>query len=184
MNSTNSNIKRLNVGCGTDIRTGWVNLDSANLQGVNVVHDLESLPLPFEDNIFDEILCQDVLEHLNYIPVLQDLHRILKPSGRITIRVPHFSSKNNFIDPTHKKMFSWETFEFFSLNTPYERGYYFPFKFDKLIQSNITFAKKMYLYDYPIELLINTSRTTKSIYESTMLARLFPAMNVEVILEK
>src|SRR4051812_1511318 len=71
-------LKKLNIGCGTDTKEGWVNLDAAGLPGVDVVHDIEKLPLPFADDSFDEILAQDVLEHVEYVPVLQDLRRILK----------------------------------------------------------------------------------------------------------
>lgn len=48
----------LNLGCGTDIRSGWVNLDSAELPGVDVVHDLDRLPLPFEEGRFSLIECR------------------------------------------------------------------------------------------------------------------------------
>ncbi|HCD53350.1 MAG TPA: hypothetical protein DEQ34_12945, partial [Balneolaceae bacterium] len=96
---------KLNLGCGNDIREGWVNLDIAPLPGVDVVHNLEELPLPFEDEEFDHIRAQDILEHLEYIPLLKEIHRILKPGGTISIRVPHFTSRYNFNDPTHKKMF-------------------------------------------------------------------------------
>ena len=60
--------QKLNLGCGNDIRDGWINLDSAKLPGVNIVHDLEDLPLPFGDENFDYVLCQDVLEHVNSDP--------------------------------------------------------------------------------------------------------------------
>ena len=66
---------RLNVGCGTDVRPDWVNLDIAPLPGVDVVHDLNDLPLPFEDERFAEIECRDVLEHLDYTRLLRELHR-------------------------------------------------------------------------------------------------------------
>ena len=46
---------KLNLGCGRDIREGYVNLDKAGLDGVDVVHDLNVFPYPFEDNEFDEI---------------------------------------------------------------------------------------------------------------------------------
>ena len=111
-------MKKLNLGSGKDIKDGWVNLDSAKLPGVDIVHDIEKLPLPFGDNEFNEILCQDILEHIEYIPVLKDIHRILKKGGKLTIRVPHFTSKSNFIDPTHKKRFSIYTFEMFCKNSP------------------------------------------------------------------
>ena len=105
---------KLNVGCGKDIREGWVNLDSVKLPGVDVCHDINLLPLPFADAEFDEILCKDVLEHVEYIPTLGEFHRILKSGGRLTIRVPHFTSKDAFSDPTHRKFFTSHTFRYFT----------------------------------------------------------------------
>jgi hypothetical protein len=55
------NAKKLNLGSGADIRTGWVNLDIGNITGVDIVHDIEKLPLPFDDDRFEEILCNDIL---------------------------------------------------------------------------------------------------------------------------
>ncbi len=109
--------RKLNLGCGTDIKEGWVNLNIVQLPGVDVVHDIEKLPLPFADNSFDEILCQDILEHVEYIPVLKDIHRILASGGKVHIRVPHFTSRNNFTDPTHKKRFAVTTFDYFAKGT-------------------------------------------------------------------
>src|SRR3989344_2394548 len=106
----NPNMKKLNLGSGRDIKKGYINLDLHKLDGVDVVWDIEKLPLPFKDGEFDEILCQDILEHVEYIPVLRELHRILKPRGRLLNRVPHFTSRNNFGDPTHRRMFSIKTF--------------------------------------------------------------------------
>src|SRR5919109_476542 len=70
---------RLNLGCGHDIREGYVNVDAAPLPGVDVVHDLNRLPLPFADERFDEVNCKDVLEHVDYIPLLREIHRLLRP---------------------------------------------------------------------------------------------------------
>ena len=181
---------KLNLGSGKDIKEGWVNLDSANLPGVDVVHDIEKLPLPFGSGEFEGILCQDILEHMEYVPILKDLHRILKPGGKLIIRVPHFTSKNNFIDPTHKKRFSIYTFEMFVKDSPHakakERDYYFDFHFSKLNSVKITFdhSARWFFYNRLVESLVNLSTTTKFIYESTGLAYDFPAQNIIIELIK
>lgn len=184
-------MKKLNLGCGKDIKPGWINLDSASISGVDVVHDIEKLPLPFKDNEFDEILAQDILEHVEYIPVLKDLHRILKPGGKLAMRVPHFTSRNNFTDPTHKKLFSIRTMEFFvkdtSLLKQKEREYYFDFHFSKIASIKITFEKNIflikYINNYIIEPLVNSSPKMMHFFEQTGFSRLFPAENliIEII---
>lgn len=186
------NAKKLNLGCGIDIKEGWINLDSIAIPGVDVLHDIEKLPLPFEKETFDEILAQDVLEHIDYIPVLKDLHRILKKGGVLRIRVPHFTSKNNFVDPTHKKMFSISTWDFFvkspalSKHIEKERAYYFDFAFAKKVHCHITFEKSSHIFFYnrACEWFFNLSPAVQSFYESTGLSRELPAENIIVELIK
>ncbi len=84
--------KKLNLGCGEDIKEGYVNLDWSSLVGADVAHDLNALPYPFEDNSFDLVEAFHVLEHLEKpFSVMKELHRILRPGGTLHIKVPHFS---------------------------------------------------------------------------------------------
>jgi SAM-dependent methyltransferase len=177
---------KLNLGCGLDIREGWVNLDSAELPGVDVVHDLTVVPLPFEDDRFSEVLCQDVLEHVDYAPVLRDLHRVLRPGGRVLIRSPHFSSRAVYVDPTHRSAFSIDTFAFFVRDSDYaERSYYYDFSFERMESARITFHRYRWQpWNYLVEALVNASIGVQRYYEDTFLSRLFPASNVEVVLVK
>ena len=179
--------KRLNVGCGKDIRAGWVNLDVTALPGVDVVHDIERLPLPFEDGEFDEIRCENVLEHVDYAPVLKELYRILRPAGLLKIRVPHFTSRNNWVDPTHRKSFSIETFDFFVKGSQAEKdkGYYFDFCFGKMLSRRIKFLKRgLFWGNRLVEPLVNCSPKVQWFYESSFLCRLFPANDVVIELVK
>lgn len=174
---------RLNLGCGTDIKVGYINLDISPLPGVDIIHNIESLPLPFGDNYFDEILCNDILEHVDYIPILKDLNRILKKSGVLKVRVPHFSCSSNFIDPTHRRMFSYRTFDFF-LNSPQnQRPYYFDFSFTRVVKIELTFGRKI-PYNYLIKPIVNLHPFMLQVYEDTFLSRLFPCVNILIEIEK
>ncbi len=173
--------ERLNLGCGTDIRPGFVNLDSAELLGVDVVHDLSVLPLPFPDGSFVEVVCQDVLEHLDYAALLEDIHRVLRPGGRVVIRSPHFTSRAVYLDPTHRTAFSIDTLRFFVQGS--DRAYYFPFAFARVESARITFHRYRGMpWNYALEALVNRSPAAQAYYEGTFLSRLFPASNVEVTL--
>lgn len=99
----------------------YVNLDFLKQPGVDVVHDINKFPWPFKENTFEEVHASHILEHVDdLIKTMEEIHRICKPRAKITIRAPHFSSGVYYRDPTHKRPFSYFTFDYFS-NT---RDYY------------------------------------------------------------
>lgn len=124
--------QRLNAGCGRDVLAGWVNLDEAQLDGVDVVHDLDVTPWPFPDHSFIEIRLINVLEHLSdTVGIMEEMSRLVAPDGRILVRVPCVNGPDATSDPTHKAFFNHHTLEFFDPTTKSgkERGYYSSAKF-------------------------------------------------------
>jgi len=104
-------MNKLNIGCGKDIKEDYINLDIENYKGVNVVWNLNKFPYPFDDDYFDEILGEQVLEHLDDpIKVMIELKRIIKDTGMIIIRVPHHAGGNAYADVTHKQFFNSRAF--------------------------------------------------------------------------
>ncbi|MBS3078626.1 methyltransferase domain-containing protein [Candidatus Pacearchaeota archaeon] len=111
---------KLHLGCGTDIRQGFINLDSVKLPGVDIVHNLDKFPWPFKDNSFEYIISISTLEHLeNLIKVMEEIHRICKNNAIIEIRVPHFASLGAFKDPTHRIFFSYYSMDYFTKDFDY-----------------------------------------------------------------
>lgn len=107
-------MKKLNLGCGKDIKKGFINLDCEKLEGVDVIHDLNKFPYPFKNNTFKEIHGFNILEHLeNTIKVMEEIHRIGNKGCKVIIRVPSFNSYLAYADPTHKKFFTYNSFNYF-----------------------------------------------------------------------
>ena len=93
---------KLNLGCGRDIKEGYINVDK--LGGADVKHDLDVYPLPFKKNSVDFILASHILEHLKEpLDFLEECQRMLKKGRRMEIRVPHVEATGGaFGDMTHK----------------------------------------------------------------------------------
>jgi SAM-dependent methyltransferase len=178
--------RQLNLGCGTDVRPGFVNLDVAPLPGVDVVHDLDDLPLPFEDGSFAEVVCKDLLEHVDLGAVLSECHRLLVPGGLLHMQSPHFTASAFYADPTHRRAFSIETLHFFAAGGRHDdRSYYFGFRFQAIASERIVFHRNRVMpWNGPVERLVNSSPKMQKYYEETFLARIFPALNVQVTLVK
>jgi ubiquinone/menaquinone biosynthesis C-methylase UbiE len=98
----NENIKKLNLGAGELKKDGYINIDWNKLANPDVCHNLNVFPYPFSDNTFDLIEASHVLEHLDRpFDVMKELHRILKPSGKLIINVPHFSRGFTHAEHSH-----------------------------------------------------------------------------------
>jgi SAM-dependent methyltransferase len=117
--------RELLIGCGNDRKKhlvleghtdSWDNLTTLDMDKTcspDVVHDLEVLPLPFDDNTFDEIHAYEVLEHCGsqgdwkfFFDQFTEFHRILKPNGLFIGSVPTAESPWAFGDPGHKRIFA------------------------------------------------------------------------------
>ena len=107
-------MKKINLGSGGKRMVGYVNVDMFDIPGVDVVHDLNVYPWPFENNEFDEVYCSHVLEHLNdFYKLVFELHRISKPGAKILIFVPYFSGPIYWGDASHKMHFGYRTFDYY-----------------------------------------------------------------------
>lgn len=148
---------KINLGAGTDIQPGWVNVDLVPLEGIDEVFNLAIYPWPFEDNSASEIRAIDLLEHLppytqdlrpGVIAFIEEAHRILKPGGELYIQTPGWRAEFLWIDPTHIRGFDVQTMDFFDPTTHFgtTTGFYSKCKFsvraEELPNHNLRFWMK------------------------------------------
>ena len=85
---------KLNVGCGTDYRDGFINIDGSDaLTKVDRVIDIstESLLSHFNEGEIVYILANDIIEHHFHweaVGIMKDFYALLKHGGQTEIRVP------------------------------------------------------------------------------------------------
>jgi len=101
----------LDVGCGDGSRTTriaeYFRIPMEQVYGLDVNDeligacrrlfkaskiDLETDPIPYQDGVFDLVICNQVLEHLkNYREVIDSLTRVTKKGGFIVIGIPNLA---------------------------------------------------------------------------------------------
>ena len=107
---------RLNLGCGKDLRAGYINVDDGSTWNDNlppnvVIWDLNKFPWPFDDNSADEILMWHVLEHLwDTTRVMREVKRILAPGGKFWGQVPYGGSRDGWACWQHYRYFDKSSF--------------------------------------------------------------------------
>lgn len=110
---------RLNLGCGNSKREGWVNLDRETACEPDMVLDLEKTPWPFDESSVDEILMDNVLEHLGqtpdvYLSVISEIYRVCRHKAKVKVFVPHPRHDHFIADPTHVRPVTYEGLALFN----------------------------------------------------------------------
>lgn len=126
----------LDVGCGKYKIAGAVGIDRFALPGVDVVHDLDRYPWPFDDNTFDRIVCNHSISHLgDFIRAVEELHRIAKPGATVEIVAPHYAGDNCNTDPTIKTRLGIRSMNYFCEQYSFKYHYYSTVRFVMLKRS-------------------------------------------------
>lgn len=82
---------KINLGCGFDKRAGYLNVDFQEFHKPDLVADVRNLFMLPSDT-YEEILAQDVLEHLPRIDIestLEEWYRLLRVGGVLKLRIPN-----------------------------------------------------------------------------------------------
>lgn len=91
--------KKLNLGCGFDYLQGFLNVDLNDFHHPDLIADITDLKM-LPSGYYDEILAQDVLEHLPRIKTkiaLIEWNRLLRIGGLLDLRVPNMLGLANLL---------------------------------------------------------------------------------------
>lgn len=120
------------LGCGADRKKriavkgkpDWAHLITLDIEpnhNPDIVHDLNTRPLPFDDNQFDEIHAYETLEHIGqqgdwrgFFEEWNEYYRILKPSGYFCGTCPRYDNVWAWADPGHTRLIAPQTLIFLS----------------------------------------------------------------------
>ena len=180
---------KIDLGCGEDKKQGYLGIDNHNytdfyLKGEFIKSDLRE-ELPFKDNTIDKIYSSQTLNYLNtnqFIKIMKEIHRVLKPDSKAEIITHHFSSQcsHHFI---YKIFIALNTF--LPIEKAEKIGCEYTMPDFELINIKLYFDKRIiYFWNYLIEFIVNLHPKVQTIWENTFLRSLFPATFIRFVLRK
>ncbi len=178
---------KIEIGCGQKRRENTIGIDRVDLPSVDIVTDIENGLSFLPDNSVDEVYSSSCFEHINnFIHLMKEIVRVLKPTGRANIFVPHFSNPYYFSDPTHVRFFGLYTFYYF-VESEYQLKrkvptFYFDFKI-RVQSQKLKFASPFPLRNIflrCIGVLFNLNSFMQELYEGSF-SLLIPCHGMEVV---
>jgi len=139
---------KLNIGCGTDKKDGFINIDKFQSVNPDAVVDVED-GLPFPDNHFTHIYCKQVLQSISPGKlefVINEIGRVAKKGCIFELIVP-FDNIMNRSSVSNLKCFTWNSFSHLEVNG--HRSYYFPFNL-KPLHKRTPWLIKLFFVLFPI----------------------------------
>jgi predicted SAM-dependent methyltransferase len=117
--------KNLNMGCGFKKLNDHWNVDVEPKCNPDEVLDFEKTPWPYEDNFFEKITADNILEHLGQDPkvftnIIKEMYRVSCDGAEWFINVPHHRCDLFWDDYTHVRALSAKTFKMFDQKVNYE----------------------------------------------------------------
>jgi len=111
-------VRKLQLGTSHNPLAGWLNTDVVP-ESADVAYLDATRKFPFDDNVFDYVACEHMIEHIDHsgaITMLSESFRVLKPGGRIRLATPNLrmliglcapettAAQNQYMDWIAKKL--------------------------------------------------------------------------------
>lgn len=180
----------LELGCGpSPTIKNAITVDMLDIDGVDIVCDLDK-GFPFlPDNSIDEIHSFHFLEHVKDVNfMMAEIYRVLKIGGITSGTVPYFANPYFYSDPTHKTTFGLYTFAYFSKIPHFKRRvptFYNAINF-QINNVQLRFKSPFFIrrnIKKVIQKIFNANRFMKEFYEE-QLCYMIPAYELFFELEK
>jgi predicted SAM-dependent methyltransferase len=116
---------KLNLGCGFKKLPDHWNVDIEKKCNPDQVLDMEQTPWPYEDDFFDVITADNILEHVGQNPrvftaIMKEMYRVSKDGAQWYINVPHHRCDLAWDDYTHVRVLTPKTFKMFDQKYNFE----------------------------------------------------------------
>lgn len=164
--------KHLDLGCGLSPRNPY---ECSDVYGCDIREiyqavtqigfgykqvNLVTQPIPFPDNFFNSLSAFDFLEHVPrqtvlasgevrnpFIELMNEIHRVLVPGGRLLALTPSYPHPAVFTDPTHVNYITQDSHTYFTGVAPTAAMYGFRGRFDVV---NVGWETPSNVYDRSI----------------------------------
>lgn len=119
-----ASIHKLQIGSGTNPLPGWLNTDYEPVSDEVIYLDATEV-FPFDDQSFDYVFSEHMIEHIHYkdgLFMLREGFRVLKPGGRLRVATPDVEKIISLLSPNKTddqiRYLEWSTHEILGLYTP------------------------------------------------------------------
>jgi predicted SAM-dependent methyltransferase len=117
-------VRKLQLGTSHNPLAGWFNTDVVP-ESADVAYLDATRKFPFDDNVFDYVACEHMVEHIDHpgaLAMLQESFRVLKSGGKIRLATPNLrvliglcapektAAQNYYVDWIAKRLESEPTY--------------------------------------------------------------------------
>lgn len=155
---------RLDLGCGKRKPKGYIGIDKDPESNADIIYDLE-IGIPYSDNSVDEVRAYHILEHLDPMHIMPEIHRVLKPGGRLVFEVPSTDGHGAFAHPEHKSFWNTDSIAFWTKDELLDgRPKFEVEELEEIENGNLVYVRGVLKKPYTVEKYFDPPKPTMAFY--------------------